>query len=289
MTKTNHEFDRAEVDEQFVDVLLQREFARVGQTGHVSKLVDGVMSRIEASHEDPSCEVVPERRRWMVRTLNYVAAAAAMLVAVVGIGWVFFGSAQSAQAAVIDVIEKTLAGGPRKYDAKITYYGALRGKFERNGAFYVDGHKTFAFKIPSPLGLPVDWHFGSDGEKLWAVTPTGIIWEDEGERLENWWETRGFEDAPILHIEAILDTLSKSYDLESLPEKDGQQRILGVANDVTPKRWAEKIELAIDNESGFARTMILDWESGRIRRVVMNWDETAIVPPSVFESNNTNR
>lgn len=277
-------FNPQEADEQFLDALLENEFSRQQQVARVGAAVDQALSRIKNEQN----QISSQSSFQVSKAFRFVAALAASLVVIVGISWLIAAGPRTAHAVVLKTIENTLSAGPRKYDVEITYHGPLRGKFVRQGACYLDGPNQFAFRIPCPLGFDNSWHFGSNGENFWVMMP-GTRWQGDGQRLQDWWEKRGFDDAPILHVEAVLDTLSQSYDLEELSPVNGDQRIVGVANEATPGNWADKIELIIDHETGFAGRLVLDWESGRLRHVVMDWDRSAVVPATVFEFGNMDR
>ena len=278
-------------DERFTESLLEAKFRDESERQRIQSVVDAALDDIPGDRHtdfDPKGETpdaVPFsaiNRRFLIAST--VTGLAASIAAAIGLTFFVFGNGNSAQAAVQDALAKLLESGPRKYDAVFTYVGPVLGEFRSEGNCFLDGSNRFVFQIPSPFGVPSRlWTLGSDGEQLWAILPSGHTWSDQKDQLQDWWESRGLGDIPILHVEAILVSFGETYALEDISNSDGKRTIFGTATENSPPRWPDEIEMTIDSGSGFADEIHLRWNDGRLRQIRLFRVKDFEVPGDFFE------
>ncbi|MEM7312805.1 MAG: hypothetical protein AAF497_06610 [Planctomycetota bacterium] len=290
MTSSEHQQRLDEVDERLTDALLEFHLGEETQR-RCAELVDGAIGQIRSQRDSFKTDEQPvlnsnefkTRRRKIIYGLSALSGVAATVLLAVTI--FLLSSPKSAAARVQEALQTTLSSGPRKYDASFTYSGPIRGEFESKGGCYLDGSKRFVFQIPSPMGIESRmWTLGSNGEQLWAVLPSGLQWIGEGDQLQSWWNDRGLGDVPILHVEAVLESFGQTYELKLVDEEGAGHAIEGTSTESSPERWPDAIRLVIDQQTGFASEIRMQWDSGRLRRINLEWDRDAIVEPEFFDS-----
>ena len=227
MSNEFSDVERDSLDQQFVESLLEATHFNDQKKARLDELVDVTLKQIQQSigcrvTQTPS-DLLSIRRRL---TQGLIALAATLLASVGG--WLLFGATNSAQAAVFEVLERTLSSGPVRYATEFTFVGPVLGEFERPGACYLDGSKRFVFEIPSPFGFEDrKWVLASDGERIWGKFPSGKVWISQGDELETWWQSRGLGDVPILHVEAVLVSFGETYQLLQSHSESGDLIIRG--------------------------------------------------------------
>ncbi len=267
------------LDELWIDQLIERAYAPSNQSAE-QRLVAQVLERIEAEPEKKASivsrsEHAAPRSRFSLRNMSAMAIAASLLVLAFFLSSV--GEERSAYAAVIRASKAVMPN--RKYSLTILADRALAGRRPMQGELYVDDKDRFVVSYPGLFGASKIWIGGSANDR-WIVPPRGPAFQGSADLIGGWL-ARKDANSPYLHLDTILDRMTKAYKLKTLPSEtldsplgmEGNVRCVHVRGEVraTNTHLPRTIDLWADENTGIAQRVILDWERSVGERGPRQW------------------
>lgn len=209
-------------------------------------------------------------RQWMI----WLSTAAALLIGVVFLN--NLNTSQSAQASLQKVLQAK--SRYRTYTIDMTHHLPIWGQREISASLYLDDRDQFVFDHPGWMGLGKVW-IGGDGEQRWIVPPRGPAVIGREAVVARWLDRKDLP-SPYLHLNTILNRMSRSYDLSQLPNvtspcepkqlKVDCIHLFGKSNR-KDSRLPDSIEVWADAESGIAHQIQLNWQRGNSERGPIAW------------------
>jgi hypothetical protein len=265
---------------------------REGESAAREARVRNVLRALEAPPP-----TLPLRRRAPVRrVLSWVTAAAAVLLGV--LLWGKFGAANPAYAVMARALQAAGEERDRTYDVTDTWGEPEQSRLTAVLQFRGD---KFLFR---PLAPPWDGTLvGGNGRQSWVVPKSGAVLVSDDpraffrlvrgavlpDRRGDRGRSREGETLPFLHLPAMLERFSRSYDLQLLaPEAlddggPGYQHIRG-ARRAGVEDGPESVEVWAHPQTGVARRLRLDLGEGPgARRLTLDLASEAPLPADWYE------
>lgn len=288
--------------------------AYVDEPSAVADRVDQVMQRIQLENsfahlpDDEPTRVTqapwnPQPPRNPQRTWNLqrpwnrwvsMAIAASMLGAMF-IGLHYFGPAQQALAAIEHSLEAAAEQVARRYLITVTLKDGNKSREVEND-LYVQGNDRYALRHPALLPGADLW-LGKNGDTTWVVPAIGPVLTGNELALSQWLSSQEQFSTPYLHVNTLLDRMSRGYRLRKLYESTIRsvagndvvcRYVVGKLKSEANQNLPATIELWSDAESGVAIRIEARWspyasESGR-EKVVIEFVDQPELPDNWFEA-----
>lgn len=250
--------------------------------------VTRAMRRIQnASEGQVSKRLAPDR--WSSVAFSKISAlaiAASLLVLA------FFAGPTSgdkrAYAAVVRCEQSTLP--LRQYRLRVINQREFLGRKPFEARLFLNDKNRFALEHPGWLGFGTTW-IGGDDQQRWIVPPRGPIVLG-GENLIGGWLARKSIASPYLHLNTLLNRMSRAYDLEMLPEETIESASVSAERFIPcvhvrglirqPRHnLPNTIDLWADSASGIAQRVVLQWPRNNSSVGPLRWTLDLVEPPNV--------
>lgn len=210
-------------------------------------------------------------QRWISLTL-----AASILIAA-GYAITNLVTSNAAYAAVMRSLESVPA--TRAYRVRMVHQRPVWGKREVLAELYLNDRDQFVVRHPGWSRFNDMW-IGGDAKNRWIVPRFGPAFTG-GEAIVGGWLTRKDILSPYLHVETVLERMSRVYQLqlldnESLPHVDSPETLTECQHIRGKLRGGHRglpaqIELWADIETGIARRLELTWNRQPSERGPVSW------------------
>lgn len=209
-------------------------------------------------------------RRWFI----WLSTAAALVIGVLMLN--SSSTSQSAQASLQKVLQAK--SRYRTYTIDMTHQLPIWGQREVSATLYLDDRDQFVFEHPGWKSLGKVW-IGGDGDQRWIVPPRGPALAGREAVVARWLDRKDLP-SPFLHLNTILNRMSRTYDLSQLPNvvspcepkhlKVDCIHLVGKSNR-KDSRLPESIEVWADAETGIAHQVQLNWHRESSERGPVAW------------------
>lgn len=272
---------QAELDEALLDSLLRQ--AYVGDPQE-SRRIANMLARLDAESVSLQKQATNARRtsrRWIT-----VALAASLLLAA-AYTITNLTTNNAAYAAVIRSMEVTPS--IRAYRIRMVHQRPVWGKREVTSDLYLNDKDQFVIRHPGWSRFRDVW-IGGDASRRWIAPRFGPAFVG-GEEIVGNWLTRKDLPSPYLHVNTVLERMSRAYRLkmlsdEQLPQIDSTtnsvlcQHIVGELrrpNGSLPTR----IELWASADTGMAQRLELTWQRAQSERGPVQWSIDLVATPEL--------
>ena len=264
---------KQEIDNALLESLLRESYTA---NPNDAQRIAGVMAGLDSAPHDALLRATQKSARTGWQRWMSLALAASVLIAA---GYAIFSTVTSnaAYAAVMRSLESTPA--TRAYRVRMVHQRPVWGNREVTAELYLNDRNQFVVRHPGWSRFGDLW-IGGDSNNRWIAPRMGPAYTG-GEAIVGGWLTRRDILSPYLHVETVLERMSRVYQLQLLdnepvahvdsPETTTEcQHIRGKLRG-NNRPLPSQIELWADVDTGMARRLVLTWNRLPSERGPVSW------------------